>query len=985
MAKAAKLIGPQVRICQLNIEGISKAKSDYLSRLLSDEKVDVVLIQETHTSSHETLQKRGNIPGFKLLAAINHPKYGIATYIRNDIDGAEVLSCTNSDDISIITTSVHGLHITNVYKPPAISWPENVLPTYPHPAIYCGDFNSHHSLWRYANDDENGESLFQWSENNKLHLLFDAKDRGSFHSARWSRDSNPDLCFVSSINDKPLTASRSILSDFPQSQHRPAIVNIGVTIPIVRSTPKPRWNFKKADWPKFATKLDCDIRFIPPTAGNFERFVGLVIATAKKCIPRGFRKEYIPCWNEDSDRLYEEFHNNPNPEIADELVKSLDDARKSEWFNSVSQMDFKHSSRKAWTLLRKLGSANPSTSSKPSIDPNLIARHIVNVSKADSDKPFTRKINSELKSLRSQTLPNSSYSHPFSELDISEALSKTKNGTAAGVDHIYPEFIKNSGPRTRTWLARFYTDILLSGNLPGLFKRSKIIALLKPGKDATDASSYRPIALLSVCLKLFERLILNRIEEDIEKVIPPEQAGFRKGRSCTDQVLALTNFIENGYDKMQKTAVSFVDLTAAYDTVWKKGLILKLNKVIPCSRICNIILAMLSDRLFNVYINDSQSKTRKLNNGLPQGSVLAPALFNLYIHDLPATTARKFNYADDMAFAFQHTQFSILENVLESDLSKISSFCRNWRLKPSLTKTEVCCFHLTHVEADRKLSIRFNGSMLTHNFTPKYLGIILDRTLSFRHHLHKSAQKIKSRNNIIQKLAGTSWGATANCLRTSALALVYSTAEYGAPIWLNSHHVKRIDVQLNTTMRLISGTLKATPTEWLPALTNLQPPQLRRRQSLLREYNKISLNVNIPLNADLSIHYESRLKSRNPPLMLAKQLHDENFNIQTTWSTQWDDSGRSSPLFNPEARNNDFDLPRKAWCNLNRLRTSTARTMETLSKWGWATDASCQCGHPTQSIDHIIYNCPVLSFPGNIEELKTITPDAISWLNSLNL
>lgn len=417
-------MGPQVRILQLNIEGISKAKSDYLSRLLTDEKIDVVLVQETHTSSDEVLQKRGNIPSYKLLAAINHPRYGIATYIHNEVHGAEVVSCSIIEDVSVITINVFGLFITNVYKPPAISWPDNVLLTYPHPAVYCGDFNSHHSLWRYAIDDENGESLCQWAENNRLHILFDAKDRGSFHSARWNRDSNPDLCFVSSVDDNPLPASRSILSKFPQSQHRPAIVNIGVTIPIIRSTLKPRWNFKKADWPKFSAKLDNDIRFIPPTAKNFERFVGLVIATAKKCIPRGFRKEYIPCWNEDSDRLYEEFRTSQNPEVADELIKSLDDARKSEWSKTVANLDFKHSSRKAWSLLRKLGAANPPTSSKPLMDPNLIARHIIKVSKAGSDKAFTRKINLELKNLRSQTFPNDTYSHPFNEIEISVALSK---------------------------------------------------------------------------------------------------------------------------------------------------------------------------------------------------------------------------------------------------------------------------------------------------------------------------------------------------------------------------------------------------------------------------------------------------------------------------------------------------------------------------------------------------------------------------------
>lgn len=71
--------------------------------------------------------------------------------------------------------------------------------------------------------------------------------------------------------------------------------------------------------------------------------------------------------------------------------------------------------------------------------------------------------------------------------------------------------------------------------------------------------------------------------------------------------------------------------------------------------------------------------------------------------------------------------------------------------------------------------------------------------------------KLRTRNNIIAKLDGTGWRANASTLRTATLALVYSTAEYCSPVWLNSCHVTKIDVQLNRPMRIISGTLKSTP------------------------------------------------------------------------------------------------------------------------------------------------------------------------------
>ena len=114
------------------------------------------------------------------------------------------------------------------------------------------------------------------------------------------------------------------------------------------------------------------------------------------------------------------------------------------------------------------------------------------------------------------------------------------------------------------------------GILPPWFKKAKIIAIVKPGKNGSLTSDYRPISLLSCMYKHLERLILNRISPIIEAKIPKTQAGFRSNRSCTDQALALTSFIESGFQKKLKTGVVFVDLSAAYDTVLRHGLLLKL-------------------------------------------------------------------------------------------------------------------------------------------------------------------------------------------------------------------------------------------------------------------------------------------------------------------------------------------------------------------------------------------------------------------------
>ena len=217
---------------------------------------------------------------------------------------------------------------------------------------------------------------------------------------------------------------------------------------------------------------------------------------------------------------------------------------------------------------------------------------------------------------------------------------------------MFSEFFKNFGSLTRVWLVDFFNDILTSCSIPSIFKRAKVLAVLKPGKDGSEAAHFRPISLLSITYKLLERLILNRIQPVINEHLPVEQAAFRTNRSCVDQVLALTTLIEKGFQKNLKTFTMFVDLSAAYDTVWKHGLLKKLIDLIPCRQIVNLVDNMLSNRLFQVELDGSKSKWKRLNNGLPQGSVLAPTLFNLYLYDLPETRCKKFLFADDFRFGF---------------------------------------------------------------------------------------------------------------------------------------------------------------------------------------------------------------------------------------------------------------------------------------------------------------------------------------------
>ncbi|KAF0699141.1 Uncharacterized protein FWK35_00035076, partial [Aphis craccivora] len=515
---------------------------------------------------------------------------------------------------------------------------------------------------------------------------------------------------------------RTVLNNFPRSQHRPILINVGIQISI-----KPRWNFRKANWHTFAKSIDANIRWIKPTTNNYDRFFGIVKGAAKRCVPRGYRRDYMPCWNPESNQLYTEYQKNSTTELTDMLLTSLAKSRKERWIETMEKLDFKHSSREAWNLLRRLDSNPTRTKSILKIKPDEFANRIIEMTRATMDKETARKVIMNLKTKKREATDRSKWAENFFSEEVQIALK-----SRAGLDGIHPEFLKNCGPNTRKWLADFFSDILCSGKLPKLFKTTKVLTALKPEKPNDDTH---------IATKLLERLIYNRISKTIDEVLPQEQAGFCPQRNFCDQVMALTTHIENGYDKKLKTAVAFVDLSSAYDTVWRKDLLSKFLDVIPCKTLLTLLNNMLSNRQLTVYIGEEKSKTRVLNNGLPQGSVLGPLLFNLYTKDLPSTYSKKFIYADDIALASQSTSFEGLEEPLTNDLSKLDSYFKRWRLKPNPTKTEVTVFHLNNKKASQEININFGGQEVRNTKHPKYLGVVLDRTLTYREHLTRLSAK----------------------------------------------------------------------------------------------------------------------------------------------------------------------------------------------------------------------------------------------------
>ena len=244
------------------------------------------------------------------------------------------------------------------------------------------------------------------------------------------------------------------------------------------------------------------------------------------------------------------------------------------------------------------------------------------------DRKSSRLVSKEVYEFWRATTPDPvNISHTFSQREFAATLQYLKPGKAPGPDSICQEFILHAGAALKSWLRDFLSSCLHRLKIPKIWRRALVVSMPKPMKPVGDPKSYRPISLLCVPYKILERLIYGHAEPLINLLLPKEQAGFRRWKSTVDQVILLTQNSENSFEAKRKANAIFFDLTAAYDTVWHRGLTCKLVRLFPDKHMVKMIMESVRNRSFTFTTGDSkQSRIRRLKNDVPQGLVLAPLL-----------------------------------------------------------------------------------------------------------------------------------------------------------------------------------------------------------------------------------------------------------------------------------------------------------------------------------------------------------------------
>ena len=226
-----------------------------------------------------------------------------------------------------------------------------------------------------------------------------------------------------------------------------------------------------------------------------------------------------------------------------------------------------------------------------------------------------------------------------------------------------------------------------------------------------------------------------------------------------------------------------------------------------------------------------------------------------------------------------------------------------------------------------------------------FCSLLRDRSLTFRHHLVALRKKLSSRVTLLRRLVGSEWNAGAKTLRIATLFLVYSTAEYCAPVWCRSTHTHLIDSVLNDALRIVTGCLCPTPTDYLPVLTGIQPADLCEMEATLSFAYRGSLDPDHILYGPLSGSLDNRqvrLRSRRPFVPAERNLLDNlaSLGIRASewtnykWKTEYCENASRLRAFLPGtgARPVGMGLPRTARVKTNHLETDVGRFYSSMHK-----------------------------------------------------
>ena len=398
--------------------------------------------------------------------------------------------------------------------------------------------------------------------------------------------------------------------------------------------------------------------------------------------------------------------------------------------------------------------------------------------------------------------------NPPTRAEILKALTKLRSGKAAGPDGIPPEALKADPKTTADMLLPLLQRIWTEGEIPTDWKKGHLVKLPKKG-DLGLCKNWRGIMLQSVPSKILTRIILERLKDAIEERLRPEQAGFRKDKSCTDQIATLRIIIEQSLEWNSTLYLNFIDFQKAFDSVdreviWK---LLQHYGIPPV--FINLIQQLYDNATCQVIHNGKLTESFNVKTGVRQGCLLSPMIFLMVVDWTMRETTKDgktgiqwtltqcledLDFADDLCLMSQKHQH------LQTKTDKLAEVAAKTGLQVNTDKTEVM-----KLLNKQQTPITLNGNNLKEVNTFTYLGSIVSATGGADEDVKARIGKARHAFITLRPVWRSTAISTRNKLRIFN-SNVKSVLLYGSETWRVTNTISnKVQTFINSCLRYIFG------------------------------------------------------------------------------------------------------------------------------------------------------------------------------------